>query len=462
MSANRHGAIFVLIGALMCAALAPVRTGASELEDVERALHRDQSRAEEMRRQAEALAREIQALRVETVSAARKAQDHETRLSAIETQLAELEREDAEKTEILATRRGQLSQTLAALQRIALQPSDALLFSPGPPIDTVRSGILLRAAIPAIEQRAAILRAELTELSSLRQEITARRGQLAETAQDLAKERARLGALIERKSRSRTAVTAEQKTADSRAARLAAKAKDLRDLIEKVEREAAARAKQEAKDLAARERAAKQHAARLAQEAREREAAAKRLADSQTTEVPKPPAPEPQAPKAQTSEVQPPKAEKPRAGAQIALARPPNIRSFPTSGQSLVMPARGKMKSRFGQTKADGSAAHGIVIAARKGAQVVAPYDGKVVYAGIFRSYGQILIIEHGGRYHTLLAGLERIDAVVGQWLLAGEPVGVLGGPRGAGPELYLELRHAGQPINPLPWLATTGDKVRG
>ena len=102
------------------------------------------------------------------------------------------------------------------------------------------------------------------------------------------------------------------------------------------------------------------------------------------------------------------------------------------------------------------------MIAARPGAQVVAPYDGKVVYAGNFRSYGQILIIQHGGRYHTLLAGLDRVDAVVGQWLLAGEPVGIMGAPHGGDPELYLELRHAGKPINPLPWLATSGPKVRG
>jgi septal ring factor EnvC (AmiA/AmiB activator) len=120
------------------------------------------------------------------------------------------------------------------------------------------------------------------------------------------------------------------------------------------------------------------------------------------------------------------------------------------------------MKTRFGQTQSDGRAARGIVIAARKGAQIVAPFDGKVVYAGEFRSYGQNLIIEHGGRYHTLLAGLDRIDAVVGQWLLAGEPVGTLSSPQDGNPELYFELRRAGQPINPLPWLATTGDKVRG
>jgi septal ring factor EnvC (AmiA/AmiB activator) len=93
---------------------------------------------------------------------------------------------------------------------------------------------------------------------------------------------------------------------------------------------------------------------------------------------------------------------------------------------------------------------------------VVAPYDGRVRYAGTFRRYGQILIIEHGERYHTILAGLDRIDAVAGQWVLAGEPVGVMSRGESSGPVLYLELRRSGQPINPLPWLATTSDKVQG
>jgi len=106
--------------------------------------------------------------------------------------------------------------------------------------------------------------------------------------------------------------------------------------------------------------------------------------------------------------------------------------------------------------------ARGITIETRVGAQVVAPYDGKIAYAGTFRQYGRILIIDHGERYHTLLAGLDRIDAVVGQWVLAGEPLATMGDQQSGNPELYFELRRTGQPINPLPWLASTDDKVRG
>lgn len=416
-----------------------------QLKEIERALREGRTRAEELKRKAEMLAQEIHELRVESVAIARKAQDHETDMSALEAQLVDMKRQEREKVETLAARRGQLSQTLAALQRIAVQPSAALLLSPASPVDTVRSGMLLRAAIPAIEARAAALRAELDELQSLRTQIAARRSKLSETAAALAEDRRRLDALIVRKSEMRAAAAEGFKAAQKRAARLAARAQDLRDLMERVEREAAERE--------ARKEAAKKQAAEAAREAREREAQAR---EAQARE-----AREREAAQARTTAPEPSEQGASR-GAQVALVQPSDIRPFPSRGGGLTMPARGRLKARFGQTLGDGRAARGIVIAAREGAQVVAPFDGKVVYAGVFRSYGQILIIEHGGRYHTLLAGLERVDAVVGQWLLAGEPVGVLGPPRGSGSELYLELRHAGQPINPLPWLATTADKVRG
>jgi septal ring factor EnvC (AmiA/AmiB activator) len=92
---------------------------------------------------------------------------------------------------------------------------------------------------------------------------------------------------------------------------------------------------------------------------------------------------------------------------------------------------------------------------------VVAPWDGRVEFAGPFRGYGQILIIEHGDGYHSLLAGLERIDVAVGQALVAGEPVGVVKSGEGK-PSLYLELRRHGQPIDPLPWLSLRDEKVTG
>ena len=90
------------------------------------------------------------------------------------------------------------------------------------------------------------------------------------------------------------------------------------------------------------------------------------------------------------------------------------------------------------------------------------PFEGHIVFAGDFRGYGQLLIIEHGQGYHTLLSGMARIDGVLGQSLVAGEPVGIMGSPRNGKPSLYIELRRKGQPINPTPWMVAQKSKVKG
>ncbi len=435
MTAFHRMSIGVRLAGLALAALAawtPVASAQGQddrLKALERALQQDQERAEELRHKAKAIEAEIRVLGESSIAAARKAQDYETRLSGLETQLSELKNQEADKVAGLRARRAQLGGTLAALQQIALQPTDALIVAPGSPVDTVRSAMLLRVAIPAIEQRAQALRADLDELTALRRQIALQRDELAATTAALDAERGRISALIQRKSKARAATASEQKAARARAARLAVQAKDLRDLMARLGREAKERAEREAKERAELERAERERAGR-----------------------------EPLASEAE----QPALTPAPDTTTRLALVKPDNIRPFPDARQSLVIPARGRVVVRYGQSRGTGGSTKGITIRARQGAQVVAPFDGQVVYAGPFRRYGQILIIEHGGRYHTLLAGLDRIDAVVGQWLLAGEPVGVLGSPRNENPELYLELRQAGQPINPLPWLATTGDKVRG
>jgi len=138
-----------------------------------------------------------------------------------------------------------------------------------------------------------------------------------------------------------------------------------------------------------------------------------------------------------------------------------------TARGSLIRPIGGTLVRRFGQRDPEGLRNRGIVIAGRDGTTVVAPYDGSVIYAGEFEGFGLILIIEHGDGYHTLLAGLGRIGLQVGQRVLAGEPVGTMrprssSGDGGGSPELYVELRHNGDPIDPLPWFAGLTGKAKG
>ncbi len=135
---------------------------------------------------------------------------------------------------------------------------------------------------------------------------------------------------------------------------------------------------------------------------------------------------------------------------------------FVAARGTMPFPARGRLASRFGEATAFGTRSRGVTIETQPGAQVTAPHDGRVVFAGPFRSYGQLLIIAHGERYHTLLAGLSRVGGVVGQWVLAGEPVGRMSEDVGAKPLLYIEVRHDGEPVNPLAWLVASDGKVSG
>jgi septal ring factor EnvC (AmiA/AmiB activator) len=142
-----------------------------------------------------------------------------------------------------------------------------------------------------------------------------------------------------------------------------------------------------------------------------------------------------------------------RLGALPGEGPPEGTRPFTEARGRLPLPARGKVITTWGEVDRLGLPARGLTLEIVAGAQVVAPYDGRIVYADAFRSYGQLLIIDHGGGYHTLVAGLYHIDGQVGQWLLAGEPVGQASHGENGKSTLYVELRRNGEPINPLPWL---------
>ena len=136
------------------------------------------------------------------------------------------------------------------------------------------------------------------------------------------------------------------------------------------------------------------------------------------------------------------------------------------------MPVNGARIREFGASDGLGGTEKGVSIAARPGGQITAPCDGWVVYSGTFRNYGQLLILNAGGGYHVLLAGMDRISVDLGQFVVTGEPVAVMGGGvqsaaalamTSSQSVLYVEFRKDGTPIDPGPWWAATeGEKVRG
>ena len=147
----------------------------------------------------------------------------------------------------------------------------------------------------------------------------------------------------------------------------------------------------------------------------------------------------------------------------------PSGKGFGAARGLVPMPVVGRVIGQFGDTNENGVARQGLDIEARAGAQITAPYDAVVLYSGPFRQYGEIVILNLTDGYQMILAGLSDSGAFVGQELLAGEPVGRLGGGDGGfekhqfgtstsgRSQLYMELRFDGRPIDPSPWLRETG-----
>jgi septal ring factor EnvC (AmiA/AmiB activator) len=456
--AGRRPGLVRAAGALLLAAavigpppaLAQDREGDS-VTDLTRQAEEDRERARKLREKAAALAEEVRALRGESVSIARRAQTLETELSSLETTFRSLQEREAAKLDALNERRAQLGRTLAALQRIAIQPPEAVAMSSRAPLDVVRGAMVLSETVPAIEARAQDLRGELGDLRQLRREMEQQRQQMASTRESLSEQRARLQDVMARKQTLRRKLVGQSKEAAANAAKLAQQAKDMRDLLTKL------RNQPDPKPAPAPEPEPKPDPDAAAES--KTESAVRQTADP---DMPPLPPTKPTPPGTGESDTA---SGNDGAVQQARLSRPEDIRSFPTNRRSLRMPVSGDVVTRYGEKirRAGGEiAAKGIVIETRHGGRVVAPFDGKVAYAGPFKGYGRILIIEHGHRYHSLLAGLDRIDALVGQWVLAGEPVGVMSQAPADAPELYMELRRTGRPINPLPWLAQTGNKVKG
>jgi septal ring factor EnvC (AmiA/AmiB activator) len=412
----------VLAVALPCISANAADAPEQRLKSVEKQL--DESRAKEAQsvREAEALAAELAQLRSDSVAAAKAEQEHETALSSLEDQLAALNAEEARKAAELQRHRAQQTQLLMALERLAYHPPEGLVLTPEDPLDALRSARLMGAAVPPLEKAARALRQEIVALGSLRQQIA--EAQASHRAEGLAldEEQTRLAALIERKAALQRQAQHDAEESGKRQAQLAAQASDLQQLIE-----------------------------RLSAERQAREAEAARREEERVARLAEPPPARPEGPVEVTAP----------APLRLEPAKPRQLRPFDGARGHMIYPASGRVMLRYGENDEFGVASKGLTLETRPGAQVIAPFDGRVLFAGPFKGYGQILIIEHGDGYHSLLAGLDRVQGVVGQWLVAGEPVGIMSNGD-TKPHLYLELRHNGQPINPLPWLATRDEKVSG
>jgi len=382
--------------------------------------------AEEQRKAAEAAA----ALRAEVdkisadrrklnqdlIDTAARLRGVEEKIEATQTRLQPLDEREAGIRKSLDGRRAVIGEVLAALQRIGRRPPPALIASPEDALQSVRTAMVLGAVLPEMRHEVDALARDLASLLDVRKQIAVERERLNTEMASLDAERSRMAALVEGRQKLQAEREQALEAERGRAAALGRQVDNLKDLIAKLEQ-------------------GLDPATQAAREAARNDS-------------------------------------RPALSAFRDPGRLTPAVAFSSLRGRVPIPVNGVKLRGFGASDRNGSIERGLSIATRPGAQVTAPADGWVVYSGPFRSYGQLLILNAGGGYHILLAGMDRISVDLGQFVLTGEPVAVMGnsshiaGVLATGssqPVLYIEFRKDGTPVDPGPWWAAgEGEKVRG
>ncbi len=391
---------------------------AAELEAVRQSITVSEERAEELTRQIEAMGDDRAQLNAELIAAAQRVKLTEIEVDDAEERLVGLRTEEARIRSRLESENRGITSLVASLQRIGRSPPPALIVDPGDALGSARSAMLISAVLPQLRERAAQVRTDLDAFNEVKQAALDQEALLRVNLSTLTEERLRIATLIEARKRGAERATEALEAEQQRAEELAARAQSLGQLIEVMETEV---------------------------DSVSAAAEAARAADADAADAPTLPDP------IRT------------AFADVGRTEP--AIPFPRASGYLTLPTSGVRVLDFGAADGFGGTSQGISIVTRAEAQVVAPADGWVVYAGPYLNYGQILIFNVGGGYNVVLAGLEATSVQLGQFVLMGEPVGQMGTKTigqtvatGAGmsrPTLYIEFRDNGSPVDPARWWAS-------
>lgn len=366
------------------------------LEDLRRAeAARDEAlaRLARLEKSARASERDTADIDADLIVAAAESRRREEAAAAAEIRLAELDVEMQAARAALAGDEAALEDLTAALMMLSSRQPPALAVSPDDIGSAIRAAILMGELTPDLAGRAETLRTKLETLARIERDTRREQADLAASENALTARRQEIAALAEEKRLSRAEFAAEAARMRTETLRLSQEASDIRALL-----------------------------------------------DGLALAAPSTPRPKPAAS---------------RASIDAALNRIPARpgQSMPlAAGDGRVQPALGEPVARYGQT-VSGERQQGVTLATRSNGQVVAPADARIEYSGLFRSYGQMLILDVGDDILVILSGLDEIYPETGQWVLAGEPIGQMGGQKSPPPELYLEVRREGRTIDPEGWL---------
>ncbi len=354
-------------------------------------------RAAGLERQAKAMRRAADRARAEQAAAAAAIQASEARIAEAQAQVGIVDRLRVRQRARLAERQGPIARLTAALQTMARRPAALALVQPGSVDDMIHVRALLGSALPEIRARTAGLRAEVARGDALRRQAAFAVDRLRQGRRQLERDRQALAVLEAEQRRRSQGLVDDAMSQQDRMIAMGEKARDIAGLIDDLGSQADTRT-------------------RLAS------LAGPRLRPAIPGRAPPPPP-----------------AEMVRL-AELANAPPP-----------YRLPVLGKLVAGMGEISESGVRARGLTLATARRAQVVAPARGRIAFAGAFRSYDGIVIIEHDNGWSTLVTGLDRLAVKVGEDVIQGSPIG---NAAGADPRITIELRHKNQPVNILPLVA--------
>ena len=389
-----------------------------ELRGVEDTIRASEDQRRQIESEIEAISADRARLSAALIETTAKVQEAERGVAGADHRLASLNATADDLSRSLERRRSAIADVLAALQRMGSDPPPAILVKPHDMSEAVRAATILGSVIPQLKSETEAVRQDLEALAGTKDSIVRERGELAQRSAALALDKMRLAALIDARQKSLASAQDALGSQQQRAAELAKQATSLKDLI-----------------------------ARLNSETAARKAAASAMAGEIEARA--------------------------RAG---RVGDPTRLRpetAFAEAKGRVGLPAAGTILKSFGSPNGFGGAERGVSLATSASATVSAPADGAILFSGPYRTYGQLLIIDAGGGYYVLLAGMDRINVESGEFVLAGEPVGIMGDGSvrmataaavgAARPVLYIELRKDGTAIDPGPWWAKSDiEKARG
>lgn len=330
--------------------------------------------------------RELSKTKERLVKISRSVQDNERTLQELEGKIQSLEAERAALRLELKEDQKSISRLILALQRIKRVPPEALIAKPDAPLKTAQSAMLMSDIIPSLNRQAEQLKANLQRLDVISDSLEVKRANVVKTSEQLKKEQVKLSNLVERRQKLYISTAKDLEAQQKRTQLISRQAKTLKDLVKGLD-----------KDLE----------------------------------------------RVQSANLKPSEQSK-KSSKTIRT-----VRSMPSSGRPQL-PLSGVLKLGYNEKDAFGAPSKGVEIEGRGGALIVVPMGGIVRFAGHFKNYGNMIIIEHKKGYHSLIAGFEKIDTVVGQVVSVGEPLGKLHYASSTSkPTLYYELRHKGEPIDP-------------